>query len=222
MTLTTRFSDVRYGVCKVGHYRLQIWAFSLSRFLTAAFGYCQLSGPPTSLPCIWHLGLSGQYIYQWGLVLMRFVACYNKLVCIDQLNIVDGLRMLPVSLMACKHLLVLFGQTYPNRLWCAWELFTLLAFSVWTGVRVHNHRIGGQTLQVAREPHGMQTHARAFWSDIHASCLFSRGCQSHTASGHSQHVGPLPVCPLACLHVARMSRALEYIALIPINLVVSN
>ena len=46
-----------------------------------------------------------------SLVLLRLVACYNKLVCIDQLNIIDGLRMLPVSLMSCKHLLVLFGQT---------------------------------------------------------------------------------------------------------------
>ena len=31
--------------------------------------------------------------------------------------------------MACKQMLVLFGQTFQNRLWCAWELFTLLAFS---------------------------------------------------------------------------------------------
>ena len=40
-----------------------------------------------------------------------------------------ALRMLPRSLMACKQMLVLFGQTFQNRLWCAWELFTLLAFS---------------------------------------------------------------------------------------------
>ena len=40
-----------------------------------------------------------------------------------------ALRMLPGSLMACKPMLVLFGQTFQNRLWCAWELFTLLAFS---------------------------------------------------------------------------------------------
>ncbi len=54
-------------------------------------------------------------------------------VCIDQVNIADGLRVLPVNVMAAKKLLVLYDETYsrlyPHRLWCAWELFTLLAFT---------------------------------------------------------------------------------------------
>lgn len=49
-------------------------------------------------------------------------------VCIDQDNISDGLRVLPVNIMACKSMLVLCGTTYVRRLWCAWELFTLFAF----------------------------------------------------------------------------------------------
>lgn len=50
-------------------------------------------------------------------------------VCIDQENIADGLRVLPVSVMACRRMLVLCGETYQTRLWCIWELFTLLAFT---------------------------------------------------------------------------------------------
>jgi uncharacterized protein YoxC len=49
-------------------------------------------------------------------------------VCIDQDAITDGLRALPVNIMACRKMLVLWGPTYPNRLWCAWELCTLLSF----------------------------------------------------------------------------------------------
>ena len=48
--------------------------------------------------------------------------------CIDQENIADGLRVLPVNVMACRRMLVLFGPTYPTRLWCVWELFTLCSF----------------------------------------------------------------------------------------------
>mmetsp|Transcript_20888 Transcript_20888/g.48473 ORF Transcript_20888/g.48473 Transcript_20888/m.48473 type:complete len:1207 (-) Transcript_20888:343-3963(-) len=49
-------------------------------------------------------------------------------VCIDQDNIGDGLKVLPVNVMACKRMLVLCGPSYPTRLWCAWELFTLFSF----------------------------------------------------------------------------------------------
>lgn len=49
--------------------------------------------------------------------------------CIDQDSIADGLRALPVNLMACSRVLVLWGPTYPLRIWCAWELFTVLAFT---------------------------------------------------------------------------------------------
>ena len=30
--------------------------------------------------------------------------------------------------ICCKLELVIWGVTYPNRLWCIWELFTLVAF----------------------------------------------------------------------------------------------
>jgi hypothetical protein len=49
-------------------------------------------------------------------------------VCIDQENIKDGLKVLPINVMACKKMLVLCGKTYPARLWCAWELCTLFSF----------------------------------------------------------------------------------------------
>ena len=50
-------------------------------------------------------------------------------VCIHQSRIGDGLKALPVNVMACNQMLVLCGPTYPRRLWCVWELFTLLSFS---------------------------------------------------------------------------------------------
>ena len=33
--------------------------------------------------------------------------------------------MLPVNVMACKQVLVIWGTTYPNRLWCIWELILM-------------------------------------------------------------------------------------------------
>eukprot|EP00929_Paragymnodinium_shiwhaense_P005592 TRINITY_DN10777_c0_g4_i1.p1 TRINITY_DN10777_c0_g4~~TRINITY_DN10777_c0_g4_i1.p1 ORF type:complete len:949 (+),score=75.53 TRINITY_DN10777_c0_g4_i1:117-2963(+) len=49
-------------------------------------------------------------------------------VCIDQRNIADGLKVLPVNVMACRQVLVLCGPTYPERLWCVWELCVLFSF----------------------------------------------------------------------------------------------
>ena len=58
----------------------------------------------------------------------RYPTFWLDKVCIDQENIVDGLKVLPVNVMACKHMLVLCGPTYSERLWCAWELCTMLSF----------------------------------------------------------------------------------------------
>ena len=49
--------------------------------------------------------------------------------CIDQDNITDGLKVLPINVYACNQMVVLFGETYINRLWCVWELYTLMLFS---------------------------------------------------------------------------------------------
>merc|ERR1712216_7635 len=49
--------------------------------------------------------------------------------CIDQANIADGLRILPVIVMSASRMLVLWGESYPSRLWCVWEIFTTLAFT---------------------------------------------------------------------------------------------
>ncbi len=49
-------------------------------------------------------------------------------VCIDQANIRDGLKVLPINVMACDKVLALCGNTYTGRLWCMWELFTVVAF----------------------------------------------------------------------------------------------
>lgn len=49
--------------------------------------------------------------------------------CIDQRALADGLRVLPVNVMSCRKVLCLCGQTFPRRLWCAWELCVLLSFT---------------------------------------------------------------------------------------------
>jgi len=46
--------------------------------------------------------------------------------CIDQNNIKQDLRCLPVFLSGCKNLVVFCGTTYLSRLWCAVELFTFV------------------------------------------------------------------------------------------------
>lgn len=44
--------------------------------------------------------------------------------CIDQSNIKDDLRCLPIFLKGCSSMVVLCGPTYLSRLWCILELFT--------------------------------------------------------------------------------------------------
>eukprot|EP00929_Paragymnodinium_shiwhaense_P080721 TRINITY_DN4210_c1_g4_i1.p1 TRINITY_DN4210_c1_g4~~TRINITY_DN4210_c1_g4_i1.p1 ORF type:complete len:988 (-),score=43.83 TRINITY_DN4210_c1_g4_i1:395-3358(-) len=50
-------------------------------------------------------------------------------VCINQRRIADGLRVLPVNVMACQQVLVLCGATYPERLWCIWEICVVFSFA---------------------------------------------------------------------------------------------
>ena len=49
--------------------------------------------------------------------------------CIDQTSIQDGLRVLPINIMAAAQVLVLCGETYCTRLWCVWELYVVFMFS---------------------------------------------------------------------------------------------
>merc|ERR1712186_157293 len=46
--------------------------------------------------------------------------------CIDQQNIDDDVRCLPIFLSGCQELLVLHGRTYLSRLWCIVEVFTFV------------------------------------------------------------------------------------------------
>eukprot|EP01046_Picozoa_sp_COSAG06_P012855 COSAG06_NODE_766_length_12468_cov_14.138076_5_plen_336_part_00 len=49
--------------------------------------------------------------------------------CIDQSDIARTLRCLPVMVQSCGRLLILCGDTYCQRLWCVWELYTWFAMS---------------------------------------------------------------------------------------------
>lgn len=46
--------------------------------------------------------------------------------CIRQSNIVDDLPCLPIWVVASRRLLVLLGETFVTRLWCAMELYTFV------------------------------------------------------------------------------------------------
>jgi len=58
----------------------------------------------------------------------RFPTFWLDCVCIDQDDILDNLKLLPVNVMACHQMLVLCGPTYTSRLWCVLELCTLFSF----------------------------------------------------------------------------------------------
>merc|ERR1711957_712437 len=46
--------------------------------------------------------------------------------CIDQRNIKDNLRCLPVFLSGCTQLVIAQGSTYLSRLWCVVEIFVFI------------------------------------------------------------------------------------------------
>ncbi len=49
-------------------------------------------------------------------------------ICIDQKNPTQSLQVLPINISSCEKFLILWGESYINRLWCVWELYTLFAF----------------------------------------------------------------------------------------------
>ena len=55
-------------------------------------------------------------------------ACRDKF-CIDQSDISRALKCLPVFVFSCKRLMILAGNTYCDRLWCVWELYTFFSTS---------------------------------------------------------------------------------------------
>ena len=61
-------------------------------------------------------------------------------VCINQRDISEDLKCLPIFVMACDRLLILYGSTYLTRLWCIWELYVFFATSV------DSHRVQLQPL----------------------------------------------------------------------------
>jgi len=59
----------------------------------------------------------------------RYPTFWFDKACIDQSKIRENLKVLPINLMSCAKMVVIAGRTYPRRLWCAWELLTLFAFT---------------------------------------------------------------------------------------------
>lgn len=67
--------------------------------------------------------------------------------CIEQRHIDAGLRCLPVYLAGCNSFLLIAGQTYCRRLWCAIELF------VFVSIRGSGHRLEVCALGKTEEEH---------------------------------------------------------------------
>ena len=45
----------------------------------------------------------------------------------------DSLKTLPTTVQYCDNMIVLLGESYLSRLWCIWELCTLLSFALLSG-----------------------------------------------------------------------------------------
>lgn len=80
-----------------------------------------------------HPGVKHTLLHAWA---TRHQAAFHRQplvwldrVCIDQNNIERDLMCLPIFLAGSSNLVVIFGRTYPTRLWCALELFVFLHVS---------------------------------------------------------------------------------------------
>lgn len=77
--------------------------------------------------------------------------------CIDQANIEADLRCLPIYLAGCERLLICWGPTYIERLWCVVELYVFLQM----GGEIENIEIlpcsmNKQSIQLAVDAFSMQ------------------------------------------------------------------
>lgn len=81
-------------------------------------------------------------------------------VCIDQANIADDLRCLPVFLAACNSLLVTTGLTYSSRLWCALELF------VYFSMVTEDGNLTPPKVIILGESEGVRARVRHAWASF--------------------------------------------------------
>lgn len=58
----------------------------------------------------------------------RYPTLWLDKVCIDQRDTSQALEVLPINIASSKKMLVVMSNTYIERLWCVWELFTLFSF----------------------------------------------------------------------------------------------
>lgn len=68
--------------------------------------------------------------------------------CINQTNIKEDLRCLPVFLSGCQSMIVLTGTSYATRLWCVLEIFVFLRMGG-THERLHVYSLGGKEVERA-------------------------------------------------------------------------
>ena len=59
----------------------------------------------------------------------RYPRVWLDKVCINQANVEEALKCLPVFLQSCDQVVALVGPTYFGRLWCVWELYVRVVFS---------------------------------------------------------------------------------------------
>ena len=52
-------------------------------------------------------------------------------VCLNKLDANDkGITLLPITVGACRKVVILLSPTYLTRLWCVWELHAVFAFCI--------------------------------------------------------------------------------------------
>jgi len=85
--------------------------------------------------------------------------------CIDQTNIEQDLRCLPIFLSGCQRMVVFCGPTYLSRLWCVMELFTF----VHMGGKTSNIRFV-PVLREGREAEDLESICEAFDSFDARNC----------------------------------------------------
>lgn len=97
---------------------------------------CQLTGCDVFWSHSWsdNGGLKWEAASEWAVTFNqregRWPHLWLDKVCIDQANISEVLRCLPVFLAGCNSLLVTSGFTYASRLWCALELFVYYSMAI--------------------------------------------------------------------------------------------
>ena len=110
---------------RVSPSRLPTFSASTAESLSSG---CEYSSRQSSL-CETQPGVNKSSQVKSSTLSLLWLWCCRDKLCIDQDNINRALRCLPVFVFSCNRLMILAGNTYCDRLWCVWELYTFFSTS---------------------------------------------------------------------------------------------